>query len=254
MPDTLTPVRDALDAASRPLDIFLRDDDAGWDDARLIALLDAVARAGVAIDLAAIPLAVGEALACELRARIDDAPERVGVHQHGYAHTNHQTEGRSCEFGSARDATAQRQDLKDGLNRLQQHFGDRLDALFTPPWNRCTPDTPVLLAELGYAALSRDRGATAQRALAELPVDVDWCKQHRAGGPGAIADDLARAIRARSADGQPLGLMLHHAQMDDDQLVLLERWFAALARHPQVQWRTMRALQSAEQNALQRRA
>ena len=146
MPDTLTPVRDALDAASLPLAIFLRDDDAGWDDARLMTLLAAVARAGVAIDLAAIPLAVGEALARELRARIDDAPEQLGLHQHGYAHTNHQTEGRSCEFGSVRDAAAQRQDLMGGRDRLQQHFGHRLDAYFTPPWNRCTPDTPLLLA------------------------------------------------------------------------------------------------------------
>lgn len=243
--DDLTPVREALDSASAPLDIFLRDDDAGWDDARLIALLQAVARAGVAIDLAVIPLAVGDALARELRARIDDAPERVGVHQHGYAHTNHQTEGRSCEFGSAYGATAQRQDLIRGRDRLQQHFGHRLDALFTPPWNRCSPDTPVLLAGLGYEALSRDRGATPQCALAELPIDVDWCKQHRAGGPVAIADDLARAVRARSADGQPLGLMLHHAQMGDGELPPLERWIAALARHRRTRWRTMRSLLSA---------
>ena len=252
MPDTLTPVREALDAANMPLDIFVRDDDAGWDDARLIALLKAVARAGVAIDLAAIPLAVGAALARELCARIDDAPEQLGLHQHGYAHTNHQTEGRSCEFGSVRDAAAQRQDLIGGRDRLQQHFGHRLDALFTPPWNRCTPYTSLLLAELGYAALSRDRGAPSQRALAELPVDVDWCKQQRSGGPVAIATALARAIRERSADGQPLGLMLHHAQMDNDELALLERWFAALVCHPQVRWRTMRSLQSAETSALRR--
>ncbi len=244
MPDALRPVRDALDAASAPLDIFLRDDDAGWNDARLIALLDVVARAGVAIDLAAIPLAIGDTLAHELRARIDDAPARVGLHQHGYDPANHQAEGRACEFGCARDATAQRQDLMDGRDRLQQHFGHRLDTLFTPPWNRCATQTPLLLAELGYVALSRDRGATPQRALPELPVDLDWCKQHRAGGPDAIAGALAHAIHARGADGQPLGLMLHHAQMDDGELALLEGWLVALASHPRAHWRLMRSLQS----------
>ena len=257
MSDDLTPVLVALDAASAPLDIFLRDDDAGWNDARLIALLDVAARAGVVIDLAVIPLALGDALAQELRTRIDAAPGRVGVHQHGYAHVNHQGEGRSGEFGAARDVNAQRQDVLRGRARLQQHFDDRLDAIFTPPWNRCAPGTPLLLAELGYAALSRDRGATAQSALPELPVDVDWCKHYRAGGPAAIAKALALAISQRNADGQPLGLMLHHAAMNggdngnngnsgnDEELALLEAWLVALSRHPRLRWCSMRSLQPA---------
>lgn len=243
MSDDLTPVRAALDAASAPLDIFLRDDDAGWNDVRLIALLDIAARAGVPIDLALIPLALGDALAQELRARIDAAPGRVGVHQHGYAHVNHQGEGRSGEFGAARDVNAQRQDLLQGRDRLLQHFAERLDAIFTPPWNRCAPGTPGLLAELRYVALSRDRGAAPQRALPELPVDVDWCKHFRAVGPPAIAEALAQAISARGADGQPLGLMLHHAVMDDGELALLEDWLIALAKHPRLRWRSMRSLQ-----------
>jgi hypothetical protein len=249
MSDFLTPVRAALDAASAPLDIFLRDDDAGWSDARLIALLDVAARTGVAIDLAVIPLAVGDALARELRARIDAAPGLVGVHQHGYAHINHQRDGRSGEFGLARDLGAQRLDLLQGRALLRQHFDDRLDAIFTPPWNRCAPDTPALLAELGYTALSRDRGAAPQNALPELPVDVDWSKHYRAGGPAATAEALARAISARNLDGQPLGLMLHHAVMNggdggnSDELALLEGWLVALARHPRLRWRSMRSLQ-----------
>jgi hypothetical protein len=242
MSDFLTPVHAALDAANAPLDIFLRDDDAGWNDARLIALLDVAARAGVAIDLAVIPLAIGDALALELRARIDAAPGRVGVHQHGYAHVNHQSEGRSGEFGAARDLNVQRLDLLRGRALLQQHFDDRLDTIFTPPWNRCAPNTPLLLAELGYRALSRDRGAAPQRALPELPVDVDWSKHYRAGGPVAIAEALAQTISARSADGQPLGLMLHHAVMDEGELALLEGWLAELARHPCLRWRSMRSL------------
>jgi hypothetical protein len=242
MSDFLTPVRAALDAANAPLDIFLRDDDAGWNDARLIALLDVAARAGVAIDLAVIPLAIGDALARELRARIDAAPGRVGVQQHGYAHLNHQIEGRSGEFGLARDLNAQRQDLLLGRDLLQQHFDDRLDAIFTPPWNRCAPGTPLLLAELGYTTLSRDRGATPQSALPELPVDVDWSKHYRAGGPAAVADALAHAINHRSADRQPLGLMLHHAVIDEGEQALFEDLLVALASHPRLRWRSMRSL------------
>jgi hypothetical protein len=242
MSDFLTPVRAVLDAVSAPLDIFVRDDDAGWNDARLLELLDVATRAGVAIDLAVIPRAIGDVLAHDLRARIDAAPGRVGVHQHGYAHVNHQREGRSGEFGVARDLNVQRQDLLRGRALLQQHFDDRLDAIFTPPWNRCALGTPLLLADLGYTILSRDRSATPQCALPELPVDVDWSKHHRAGGPAAAAGALAQAIDHRSADGQPLGLMLHHAVMDDDELALLEGWLIALARHPRLRWRSMRSL------------
>ena len=56
MRDGLSPVIALLDAlARRRSTLFLRDDDAGWDDARLLALLDTMARAGVPIDLAVDP-------------------------------------------------------------------------------------------------------------------------------------------------------------------------------------------------------
>jgi hypothetical protein len=244
MPADLSPVLALLDErdANTPINCFIRDDDAGWDDARQLALLDATAAAGVPIDLAAIPQAVGDALARELAERIDRDRGLLGVHQHGFAHDNHETEGRKCEFGAARTAAAQQLDLQHGRARLQQQLGDRLDPIFTPPWNRCTPFTPDLLAQLGYAALSRDRTAPAQSALPELPVDLDWCKHHRTGGPAAAVQAWAQALRTRLDDGQPFGLMLHHAAMQDDEFALLQRWLARLAQHPRLRWQPMRAL------------
>ena len=44
-PLAATRSRDALDAARAPVPVFFRDDDAGWGDARLLALLDRVRRA-----------------------------------------------------------------------------------------------------------------------------------------------------------------------------------------------------------------
>jgi hypothetical protein len=67
----LKPVRDALDNARAPVPVFIRDDDAGWDDERLIGLLDLLAGLGLPVDLAAIPTQVGPALARELCERID---------------------------------------------------------------------------------------------------------------------------------------------------------------------------------------
>lgn len=221
-----------------PIDAFLRDDDAGWDDGRLYALLDATAQAGVPIDLAAIPAAVAPTLARELCARID-AGAGVAVHQHGLSHDNHEREGRKCEFGAGRDVGTQLGDIARGRDLLREHFGQRLQPIFTPPWNRCAALTPSLLAGLGFAALSRDRGASPpQRALPEIAVDVDWSRCWRAGGPAALRADFDRALRRCAAAGQPLGLMLHHAAMGDDEL----RALAALLAEGGVRWRPMSAL------------
>ena len=65
--------------------VFLRDDDAGWADGRLLALLDVLSASspprpdpgrGVPVDVAVIPDAVGPALARELLAR-----PGIGLHQ-----------------------------------------------------------------------------------------------------------------------------------------------------------------------------
>lgn len=245
MSDDKNPVLEALDATDGPLMLFLRDDDAGWDDARLSALLDVTQRAQVPIDLAAIPMAVGESMAREINARIDAAPDRIGVHQHGFSHANHEAQGRSCEFGASRDITMQRHDLLQGRVRLRRLFGHRFQAIFTPPWNRCAASTPALLAELGYAALSRDRGAPAQGALAELAVDLDWTREFRRAGVQAVNSRLARLIAERSSSHRPLGLMTHHAAMTVDELALFDAWLRGLADHPAVRWHSMRSLLNA---------
>lgn len=242
MTDPLKPLLAALDAAPAPITAFVRDDDAGWADAALFALLDTMQRCGVPIDLAAIPAATGPRLAEELCARIDALPHRLGVHQHGLAHLNHQAEGRNAEFGDEHAPADQREALQRGRDRLRQLFGDRLLPVFTPPWNRCAPYTPGLLAELGFVALSRDRGATPQRDLPELPVDVDWSRHHRHAGAAGLVAAFATAVRARAADGRPLGLMLHHAAMDPAELGLLEDLLGRLAAHPKLRWSPMAAL------------
>ncbi len=232
-----------LDALPSPVDVFIRDDDAGWNDAQLLTLLDLTRRCGVPIDLAVIPGAVGRGLARELRARIAAAPGLLGVHQHGNTHLNHESEGRKCEFGASRDAQQQREDLSRGQTQLGEHFGELLLPVFTPPWNRCTEVTPTLLAELGFAALSRDRGAKPlQHALQEIAVDIDWSKHLREGGAFALAAAVAQALRDRAADGQPLGLMLHHAVMTGEEMSLLMELLVALTNHPNLRWRAMRDL------------
>jgi len=228
-------LREALDARAQPRVFFVRDDDAGWADDRLLALLDTMRDAQAPIDLAVIPEALSPALAATLCARFDAAGGRIGVHQHGHTHANHETEGRKSEFGAARDLAQRARDLNAGRDRLQRAFGARLDAIFTPPWNRCAGDLPPLLATLGYAALSRDAGAPVQLSLPELPVHVDWCRHwreaqgHPARAAAAIDAALARAVHAHE---RAVGLMLHHAAMSDDELALLRTLAHRLVHHP----------------------
>jgi len=51
----LDPLRMQLDACACPVRFFFRDDDVGWDDERLWALLDRFARGATPVDLAVIP-------------------------------------------------------------------------------------------------------------------------------------------------------------------------------------------------------
>jgi hypothetical protein len=212
----LAAARAALDAAPEPVTFFFRDDDAGWRDDRLRELLDVFD--GVPLDLAVIPAALSDELADELLARTG-----VGLHQHGWAHENHEPEGRKHEFGPSRRRAAQRADIERGRERLAALLGDRLDPIFTPPWNRCTADTGACLVELGFRVLSREARAEPLRlpGLAEIPVRVDWVKPERE----AL---LAEAIRA----GGVCGVMFHHAVMEAGDMRAAAELLAVVGGHP----------------------
>ncbi|MFN0091602.1 MAG: hypothetical protein ACKVWR_15240 [Acidimicrobiales bacterium] len=219
----LDPLREALAAATSPPVFFFRDDDGGWANDRLAALLERFARAGAPVDVAVIPAA----LDAELAALTIGRPG-VGVHQHGFAHRNHEPEGRRCEFGPARRPSEIRRDLIAGRRLLLDAYGQSLDPIFTPPWNRCTPAAAALAAEAGFAALSRDASAPPADlpGLAEIPVTLDWFA-HRKGVRLAPAE-LGRRLAEQARAGGPVGVMLHHAAMDGAQLDSLDELLAAV--------------------------
>jgi hypothetical protein len=244
----LRPLRDVLDAAPEPVTLFFRDDDAGWRDDRLLELLDIFARREVPIDLAAIPLDMSPALAETLVARAGVQP--LGIHQHGYSHASHEVEGRRCEFGPSRPAAAQRADIADGRRRLSELLGPALLSIFTPPWNRCTAATGACLAELGIAVLSRDRTAEALEldGLRELPVQVDWFAKRK----GVALDRAAvgEQLGARAGEPAPLGVMLHHAEMDTEDMTAMDELLELICAHERARCLSMTAV--LEETALER--
>src|SRR3954466_13682981 len=152
---------------------FSRGEDGGWDDARLFELLDRFDAHGLPLDVAVIPAALEPPLAVELVARQEGS--RLGLHQHGYDHSNHETEGKKQEFGPARPPEAKRRDIEAGRDRLRELLGDDFDPIFTPPWNRCTRDTATSAAELGFRVLSREASYEpfGVEGLSERPAPVD---------------------------------------------------------------------------------
>ena len=232
----LDPLRADLDTRTTPVVLFVRDDDGGWGDEALDALLEVTEGRGVPIDVALIPDACGEGIVSTLRGH---GAEAVHLHQHGRAHLNHERDGRKCEFGPSRRADQQHMDILGGRQRLVDLVGDRLEAIFTPPWNRCTHVTVECLADLQFRVLSRD--VTAPPAnhpqLADAPVSLDWTGRYgvRAGVNEwglTIAESLRRAER-------PVGLMLHHAVMTAVDRDLLRELLDVVAAHPMVACRSM---------------
>jgi hypothetical protein len=218
----------SLEQTNAPVDVFFRDDDAGWEDARLFELIERFAAEGLPLDLAVIPAE----LTPELAARLADG--HAGLHQHGFAHTNHQLEGRKCEFGSDRSREAQRADIAAGQERLRSLLGPRVDPFFTPPWNRCMPYTGEVLVELGFSLLSREHRAEPLGLLPELPVHLDVARL----SPGELDTRFASHVR----DGGPIGVMFHHGVMDEEAMRRASELLALLAGHERVRPRAMRDL------------
>jgi hypothetical protein len=233
----------ALDAAPAPVTFFFRNDDAGWDDPALYRLLESLGAHGITTDLATIPAAVTADQAAQL-GRYMRASGAARVHQHGYAHHNHESQGRKCEFGPARSVERRWADIRAGRDRLRDLFDGAVDPVFTPPWNRCDQDTLGILANEGFRILSRDVTAAplALGSLQEVPVAIDW--QKRTDRQGDAVQPLAQ-IAQLVADGAPLiGVMTHHATIDAAQLEQLGELGGTLASHPRVRFDTLGAMAS----------
>jgi hypothetical protein len=235
---SLSAIEAALEKASEPIDLFFRDDDAGWAMDELEAMVELFAEHRCPVDLAIIPAALDSAKAARLLGWRDAFP-LISFHQHGYTHLNHEPAGeRKCEFGRARAIDQQRSDIVLGQQMLFDFLG-RVDSIFTPPWNRLLAETAQCLADLGFALLSCDCSAGRGGARGEppaLPVTIDWDKERRRDRAGAL-----RAVAAAiESEVRPIGIMMHHATLDGPQLDKLAELIHFLVTSPKVRLRPMR--------------
>ena len=110
----------------------------------------------------------------------------VAVHQHGFAHENHEPQGRKCEFGPSRSRVAQRRDIAAGASCCGSGW--------TGWWSRSS-------RRLGIEEFAR-----------------------------------------RFVEATPVGVMFHHAEMDDAAMDRAGELLALLAGHPRVVSRRMMEL------------
>jgi peptidoglycan/xylan/chitin deacetylase (PgdA/CDA1 family) len=234
----LDPVRGALDEATEHVDLFVRDDDVGWEDVRLWRLLDLFEEHALAIDLAVIPMELSPRLARHLQARSESELRVISWHQHGFAHANHESTERKHEFGPSRPGWLQRRDIVEGQARVRDLLG-KSDPIFTPPWNRCTQTTGQCLVELGFEALSRESRAEslAIPKLAEVPVNVDWFAHRK--GVRLSRMDLGKVLAKVVRQSGRIGLMLHHAEMNGAEREASKQLLSLFASHDSVRSRAM---------------
>lgn len=189
--------------------VFFRCDDGGWEQEKFAKLAGLFDDRKLPLDLAVIPAALDPQNAAELQDMRRDHPA-LGLHQHGYAHVNHEHTGnRKCEFGEARPLARQVADVIAGRERLNALLGD-CDPIFTPPWNRCSSGLCHELADHGFALLSTDGRRSDAGVIGQLPVSLDWDRARR---ENRAEDRLCELLETSRG---PIGIMLHHATMDDE--------------------------------------
>lgn len=227
-----------------PTHLFVRDDDIDEDEETLRELLDVSLARGVPINLEVIPGTLTDACARLIADHKRFTPQLVQLDQHGWQHSNHEREGRKCEFGPSRSYQQQYDDIARGRELLATTLPELISPVFTPPWNRCTADTYRVLDELGFAVFSglRSKQPITGYRFQEISVTLDL--YHWKGGaamkePALIIADLIAQIRA----GQPIGLLLHHKVMDRTAFAFLDQLFATLRPYGFIQYHTFESLQ-----------
>lgn len=227
-----------LETRQSPVKVFFRNDDGGWADERLLELASYFSEQDLPLDVAVIPDALSTA-SVDLIKTLLDSDSRFSIHQHGFAHRNHQLSGRNGEFGTDRNYDMQFKDIAAGRERLIEFFGNQVMPVFTPPWNRCTGDTAAALHAQGFKFLSRITGADSiGDSIAELPVTIDWLKKRK--GVSLTTSELVEYICGLlTTNSDVVGVMLHHEHMDQSNRQLLHQFIETLRQSDKVSFHTM---------------
>ena len=232
--------------AGRPVEFWLRDDDAVRPTRPLERLLVLTEAFDVPPALAIIPAQAEAALFAMLPARAD-------VLQHGSDHANRAAQGeKKSEYPHGEPVDAALERLIEARRRLAQLGGTVLLDVLAPPWNRIPPEVVAGLASCGFSGLSRygaRRSALAAPGVAEINThvdNVDW-KGGRSflGAEPALSlatRHLAARREGRADAAEPTGWLTHHACHDEEAWTFLAELFERIGPKQGVRWKSAREL------------
>lgn len=214
--------------------VFFRADDIGVLSKKFTRMMDLFLAYRIPLNLAVVPawltLQRWKALA-----PYGEQKDLFWWHMHGYAHKNHEIQGKKQEFGPARTSTALYRDLSRGRARLESILGTCFTPVFTPPWNRCCRKAMEHLAALDFKAVSRTMGSlpSAPDGLREISVHVDLhTRKDREAFSGWTA--LFKELETGFATGC-CGIMLHHMRMNEPAFLFLEHLLDRISRRKDIQ-------------------
>lgn len=240
----------SLQARQQDIHLFLRDDDVDEDEETLRHLLDISLARNAPVNLEIIPGRLTAAGVAVLKNALRADPSLFSINQHGWLHVSHEPNGRKCEFGPARSLAQQTEDIAGGKSVLEAAFDDRFYPVFTPPWNRCTPNTYAALDDLGFLVLSKDQGkepVTGHR-FREVSTTLDLYNW-KGGVQMKAPDEIVRCLVAQIRTLPVVGLLLHHKVMDAEAFRFLDQLVSELKRSPIVQFHTFQSLTQLNQEA-----
>jgi len=193
--------------------------------------------------VAVVPARAADALPAALR-----HSGNFALLQHGYAHRNHAPAGSpAVECGGARPVQEGLDELSLGRRSLTELFGARALPILAAPWNRIDRSVLDRLTESGFLGASAFGPRAAMRgahglAIANAHVDpMNWRARRFAGVEKALSGILGE-LQARLTEAadpeEPLGLLTHHLDHDEDLWKFLDQLFRLTKRHPAARWIT----------------
>jgi len=192
--------------------LYFRADDLGVPGKNASLLLNLFKQHQMPLNLALVPAWLTAARWEALETHAGKNNPLFCWHQHGWRHVNHEPVGKKQEFGPSRSQGQIEQDLAKGAQTLSSLVGKRVCPVFTPPWNRCGKTGLSALKNLGFKAVSMDRGdSSPDPELLELPVHVDLHTRKETNpeqGWQSLFEELVKGL----GSGQ-CGIMIHHRKM-----------------------------------------
>lgn len=225
-----------LNAGDGRATVFFRADDIGVPSSMFTSMVELFIRLRIPLCLAVVPgwLTISRV---EYLMRTTGSSELFCWHQHGWLHKNHEISGKKQEFGDIRRREYLHQDIRKGMEKLDNLLGENWYSVFTPPWNRCGQKTLKILQELGFTAVSRSRGAhpPAPANLQDYQVNVDL-HTRKEMTPETGMENLLSEIERSAASGT-IGIMLHHQRMNDGALSFLASLLEIIQKEGRIETR-----------------